>query len=154
VPWDFAVDATTDACIEYASNPHRFEPPRASIVDFAYLIARRNLLNRVRSEAALKQRERKYVTEWAVVHDSNPQIGRLENALWIALISVTIDSRERLAAERWLDEAGNDAIAHALGVGGLRPEEQLREVKRFKDRLLKRLSRYFRPRPDPESSHR
>ena len=56
VPWDFAVDATTDACLEYGANPARFDASRSSIGDFVYLIARRKLSNRLRSETALRDR--------------------------------------------------------------------------------------------------
>jgi CheY-like chemotaxis protein len=58
VPWDFALDAVTDACLQYAANPKRFDWSRSrSIIDFVHLIARRNLANRIRAEAALKRRE-------------------------------------------------------------------------------------------------
>jgi hypothetical protein len=48
------------------------------------------------------------------------------------------------AVQLWLDDAANDAIAAALGYAQVDHQKQRREVKRFKDRLLKRLSRYFR----------
>jgi DNA-binding response OmpR family regulator len=149
VPWDFTLDAATDACLEYAANPARFDRSRnASIVDFVYLIARRNLANRVRAEIALKHREVRYAEEqMAFLHPRLPIRGSDIN-LCAAMSTLTTDPRERRAAELWLDDAGNDAIAEALGVGHWAQEDRRREAKRFKDRLLKRLSRYFRPFPD------
>jgi hypothetical protein len=64
--------------------------------------------------------------------------------LWTSISATTPDGPEREAARLWIDEAGTDAIAAALGLAHLATDEQRREVKRFKDRLLKRLSRYFR----------
>jgi RNA polymerase sigma-70 factor (ECF subfamily) len=147
-PWDFTVDATTDACLEYGANPVRFDASRnSSIVDFVYLIARRNLANRLRAETSLKDREARYAREQTMVLPPVLQTGRSDMDLWACLSAVTLDSREHRAVELWLDEAGNDAIAEALGFGHLPSEDRRREVKRFKDRLLKRLSRYFRPLP-------
>jgi CheY-like chemotaxis protein len=147
-PWDFTVDATTDACLEYAAHPTRFDPSRGvSIVDFLYLIARRNLADRVRAEIALKHREMRYAGKQAMT--LTPELGRGRSGidLWVSIIAVTIDPSERRAAELWLDDAGNDAIAQALGMRHLDREARRLEVKRFKDRLLKRLSRYFKPLP-------
>jgi hypothetical protein len=64
-------------------------------------------------------------------------------------MAVIADPNERRAAELWLDDAGNDMIADALGAGHLPLADRRREAKRFKDRLLKRLSRYFRPHSEP-----
>jgi hypothetical protein len=148
VPWDFTLDAATDACLEYAANPARFDRFRsASILDFVYLIARRNLANRVRAEIALKNREVRYAKEHPGLLPPALSIRGSDINLWAAISTLTIDPRERRAAELWLDDAGTDAIAEALGMGHLAQEDQGREAKRFKDRLLKRLFRYFRPLP-------
>ena len=147
VPWDFAVDAATDACLEYAAKPARFDPSRSStIIDFVYMIARRNLANRVRAEISLKRREVRYVGEQARMRDCGLQLRGADVDLWAALRVVVKDPQERRAVQLWLDGAGNDAIANALGVGHTPREAQNLESKRFKDRLLKRLSRYFNAR--------
>ncbi len=146
VPWDFAVDAVTDACLEYAANPARFDPSRsASIVEFLYLVAQRNLRNRLRAETALKRRELLFGAGQRSVVSPTFEISRSDINLWGAVLAVTLDPKERRAAELWLDGERNDAIAKALGDGHLSPEDRRRAAKRFKDRLLKRLSRYFRP---------
>ena len=76
-PWDFTVDATTDAYLEYGANPARFDPSRnSSIIDFVYLIARRNLTNRLRAETALKDREARYAREQTMVLPRGLQTGR------------------------------------------------------------------------------
>jgi len=50
-----------DASLEYSAAPHSFDAVRLpSVIDFVYMIARRNLLNRLDSELKRKQRERRY----------------------------------------------------------------------------------------------
>lgn len=64
-------------------------------------------------------------------------------------------SRDELsAAKMWLrDVAATDAIAAKLQLGHLPIAMQRREVKRFKDRVVKRISRYIERHP-PEVEHR
>jgi len=147
-PSDFAMDAAVDASLEYAANPTKFDPSRLpSVVDFVYMVARRNLTDRLRAESAFEDRQARYAGLQTVVLLPDRQTGRSDIDLWACVLAVTIDPRERRAAKLWLDEAGNAAIAEALGVGYLPSDDQRREAKRFKDRLLKRLSRYLRPLP-------
>jgi CheY-like chemotaxis protein len=146
-PPDFAMDAAVDASLEYGANPAKFDPSRLpSIVDFVYMVARRNLTDHLRAEAALKDREARYAAEHVGI-PPDCQTRRSDIDLWASMLAVTIDPSERRAAALWLDDAGNDAIAERLGVGHLPPEDRRREAKRFKDRLRKRLSRYLRPLP-------
>src|SRR5260221_5387821 len=92
-PWDFAVDAATDASLEYAANPTRFDPSRtSSIVDFVYLIARRNLSNRLRAESMLKDREARYAGEHTVVFSLDRQSRRSDIDLWACVLAGTINS--------------------------------------------------------------
>lgn len=143
---EFAVDATEDASLEYGANPARFDPSRLrSVVDFVYVIARRNLLDRLRAETALKHRESAYAKEHGAVAVPQMREPRSDIDLWAGILAVTTDPKERRATELWLDGAGTLSIAQALGYGHLPADGQRAEVKRFKDRLIKRLSRYFGP---------
>ena len=147
-PWDFAVDATADAILEYGANPSKFDPSRmASIVDFVYVIARRRLMSRLHSESTRKNRESRYSAEQVVLMNAREyRIDGLSNDLWAGIIAVTKTPSERRAAELYLEDADADAIAAGLGFRHLSSTDCAREAKRFKDRLLRRLSRYFNPR--------
>ena len=58
------------------------------------------------------------------------------------MLSVVHDGSERKAFIQWLDgERSTAALAVTLKLSHLSQSEQRREVKRFKDRILKRLSR-------------
>ena len=145
-PRDFAMDAVVDASLEYAANPAKFDPSRVpSVLDFVYVAARRNLMDRLRSERAFEDRQSRYAAAQSVIRPPERQIGRSDLDLWACVVAVTVDPAERRAAKLWLDQAGNEAIGKALGFSDLTADGRRREVKRFKDRLLKRLSRYLRP---------
>ena len=107
-------------------------------------MARRNLANRLRAELALKRREARYASDQVVRLRSDPDITRLSIDLWASIVEVTNGPRERRAAALWLDDSENDVIAEALGTRHLPAPEQAHEVRRFKERLMKRLSRHFR----------
>jgi hypothetical protein len=111
------------------------------------VVARRNLTDRLRAESAFQDRQARYAGMQTVVLPPDSQSRQSNIDVWAGVLAVTTDPRERRAAKLWLEGAGNDAIAEALGVGHLPSDDRRREVKRFKDRLLKRLSRYLRPLP-------
>jgi CheY-like chemotaxis protein len=150
VPWDFTIDATVDASLGYAAAPSSFDPLRLpDVIDFVYLIARRNLANRLSAERQRRIREEQYAREHAIGAGSRLQHEIRE--LWRALVVVTDTSAERRAIRCWLDGGSSHAVAGCLGVGDLPTHIQQREVKRFKDRVLKRLSRYFAAQRSPTS---
>lgn len=145
-PRDFAVDATHDALLDYIAHPRRFDPSRlASIVDFVYVMARRNLSDRLRSEHARKNREARYAADHTAGVAFDLGARRTDIDLCAFLTEVVVDPREHRAAKLWLEGAGNDAIATALGAGHLPSLDQSRQVRRFKDRLVKRISRHLKP---------
>src|SRR5579859_328918 len=135
-PWDFAVDAVSAASLEYAGGAaRRYDPNRLpSVLDFVYMIARRNLLNARRSEASRHKRDLRFATEQAMAAaaaiDSDPQF-----EVWAAIDRVTKTEAERRAAKAWLMGAHSQVIATALGCSD--GAEASRTVKQFKDRLLK-----------------
>jgi hypothetical protein len=58
------------------------------------------------------------------------------------ILDVAIDDTEREALGRWLHgERRTGPLARALGAGVLPVPEQRRAVKRFKDRIMKRIAR-------------
>jgi RNA polymerase sigma-70 factor, ECF subfamily len=147
--------AVHEALLGYARRPGQFDPQRGDLATFLRLAARGDLLNLLRRE----KRHHTGRVSWSVVElaaeDGNIQWGeeepsrqmeRDENAAaWRALLRSLEDglgAGERLALGLMLDgERKTEAFAAALGVGGLPAGEREREVKRFKDRMKKRLER-------------
>ncbi len=64
--------------------------------------------------------------------------------IWAILLSVIRTPKERRAVELWLDGSDNYEIARALQTGDLDVPTARRIAKQFKDRIIKRLSRYVR----------
>ena len=138
-PWDFAVDAVSDACLFYATVGVRRVPRAASVLNFLYSVAWRRLDDRRRAARARATRERR----WASQHPTT-NVDNFPSSfdLWEMIVSATKDVRERRAAELWLEGATSDAIAVALGGEHLPQAGRRRVAKQFKDRLMKRFSRH------------
>ena len=69
-----------------------------------------------------------------------------------SILDIAIDPPEREALFRWLNgESGTTPLAQALGISALSESQQRREVKRFKDRILKRIARLVKVRGDARS---
>ena len=141
-PWDLAVDAVSQACLFYATVGAPRVPRDASVVNFLYGIAWRRLDDRRRAARARATRERR----WANQQPTATHVDNIRKTfdVWAMIVSVTKDLRERRAAELWLEGATIDAIAIALGAGHLSRADRGRIAKQFKDRLIKRLSRYVK----------
>jgi hypothetical protein len=106
--------------------------------------ARRNLINRLQSERRFHDRQSRYATDAAAkTADGGPGEGP---ELWHTLPTndLTRDDGERQAFELWRrGERHTEAFARVLGLSDRPLPEQVRGVKRFKDRLVKRIRRLF-----------
>jgi CheY-like chemotaxis protein len=145
-PWDFAVDAVSAACLEYAGGAARLfdQSTRRSVVDFVFALAWRNLDDQLRSEASRARRQEKWLRERLVVAEPEVHPPARGLDLWAATMTVTRNLRERQAAEVLLNGGNVLQIASALGCGHLPTTERGRVAKQFRERLIKRLSRYVR----------
>jgi CheY-like chemotaxis protein len=146
VPPDLVEDAVSTACVEYVGGAApRFDARKGrSVMDFVYTIAWRNLRDRLQSELSRANREHRWVAEQP--HPANPPFDIPVAAfdVWTAIMAVTKDQAERRAAAVWLDGGNSDRIATALGLDGSDAAGRRRGSKQFKDRLIKRLSRFVR----------
>lgn len=143
-PGDCVIDAVEDALLEYIGRPARFDATRnVPLSAFLLRAAARNLINALESERRRRDREARYATDNGVITMSDPLLDAHDrpNAL---SGDVTIPSEEREAYELWRKgERRTEVFAQALGLSSLALADQRREVKRFKDRLLKRIRRHL-----------
>lgn len=147
-------EAAEDALLDYARRPERFDPRDALAFQGALLQAtRRNAVDRLRSESRRRAREGKYVrraldearlTEldaFEMHHDVEALLSRASE------VDFTLSTSERQALRLLLEgERSTAAWARVLDLADRPPPEQRRVVKRIKDRLLKRLRRWWRGR--------
>jgi RNA polymerase sigma-70 factor, ECF subfamily len=136
---DAVIDAVEDALIEYLAHPHRFDPGRGvPLHAYLRLAAARNLQNRLRSDVRRHVREQEYAAE--IARRSKECVPHLAPGKRVAILPC--DRFEIAAARAWLaGERRTEQLAKLLGASELVDSEQRRTVKRFKDRLLKRIER-------------
>jgi hypothetical protein len=146
VPSDLLSDACEDAILEYGASPRRFDPARGVPLDrFLQMAAARNLADLLKADARRRRRETTYVER----QQSAPRVRTLlgvegETDARRRILSVVHGGLERTALAQWLaGEQRAASLAAALGISHLSPVEQRREVKRFKDRVRKRVLRLF-----------
>lgn len=136
-------DATVDALIQYLRTPARYEPERQIPLD-VYLLhaARRNLIDLWRAETRRRVRDNRYGEEHRRTAEHRPGPPRIEARQLAGMVaSVAASAAERRAVWCWLSGDGGDGIASALDLAHLAGGDRRAEVKRFKDRIVKRLRR-------------
>lgn len=153
-----AYDAATDAILEFAKFPHRYEPSRSGVWSFLKMAARRNLANLQQKE----NRQRGRISRFKSVALHDPTRKKTEKSILASLAEAEEDGalRKELRAKTVSfspEEAAvfslmsdgvraTEEYARVLGIDDRPRDEQKRVVKRVKDRLLKRLKRSLKER--------
>lgn len=141
------IDATEDALVQYALGPTDFEPTANRSLNRAiYQAAWRNTADALDATTRRRAREAHYARWIALANRPSRAFGEHNwNASVRAerqVLTAAVNEAERNALRQWLDgERRTGPLAAALGISQLWTLEQQRDVKRFKDRLLKRLER-------------
>jgi RNA polymerase sigma-70 factor (ECF subfamily) len=154
---DIVNDAVIDSLIEYGRNPSIFDPLRGRPLErFLYHLSWRNAADSVKARMRRVAREEEYA-RLITIQNHTSSIGgngdtdtySVESDRW-RLLSIAATEPERAALRCWLDgERRTVPLAAALGAANLPISEKRREVKRFKDRVLKRLGRLATTRSAP-----
>lgn len=147
---DLLADAVDDALMEYADRPNRFDTTRGvPLRRFLECAARRNLANLLKAEARRRLREAAYGdqvlrSEYCDNYHEECVVGTGEDSEFLrAMLSVISNDIEREAFLGWLRGVRKTyETAQALGLSHLSPADQKREVKRFRERIVKRLRRH------------
>jgi hypothetical protein len=151
---DLVVNAVEDALLDYMSDPGRFDMTRdVPLGAFILRAASRNLINSLASERRRHDREGRYASDAAAMMARyEPSDGPDLSKITLSPDDVSSDGAERQAFELWRGgERRTEAFARVLGLADRSPVVQAREVKRFKDRLIKRIRRLFDSPPGTRS---
>ena len=142
---DEAYDSSVDAVLAYLEAPGRYDRNRGRLSTYVMDIAKKRSIDRIRSRTTSQRREDAYATA-VEVHSANPKESMETTVeaqvLWQKVQNAVPNERDRrmlkliLAGERSTKE-----FAKVLGLRGLPPLDQRREVKQHRDRLLKVLER-------------
>lgn len=142
---DVAWDSMIDAIFEYLREPSTYQQSKGRLSTFLTRIAKRRAIDRIRKRSAEARREQEFVAgvELRTSAPKEEMERSLEaRQLWRKVEQSVPDERDRAALALILDgERSTDALAEALGVGGLSDLERQREVKRHRDRLIMVLKR-------------
>lgn len=146
---DLIADAVEDALLEYAARPQNYDPTRGVPLErFLFRASWRNLLNSIDSARRRRAREEEYA-QLASRGTPNSAAGIREIGVEVQSVAkklaLAANRRELLALRFWIEgERKTQAFVDALELWHLPPSQQQMEVKRFKDRLVKRLRRMWR----------
>jgi hypothetical protein len=148
VPADVVADAIEDAILDYAKNPATFAATAGiPIYRLFQLAARRNLANTLRNDSRRRARELRYAELACHGHSSERCASAsfaADDLLREALRLIPIPAERKAFREWFRGEQSTRRIAAVLGLAHLDPQTQRREVKRFKERIAKRLRNRFR----------
>ena len=140
--------AAADAVLDLIRKPAIYDPAKCGLIGFLQMSARRDLLNELAKEAR-HHRGRDSVECVELAADdgnSSADTGSAglpsfdDPALAAEIASCTATECAVLDLMR-AGERATSAFAAALGIGERPADEQAREVKRVKDRIIKRLQR-------------
>ncbi len=153
---DACHDAAVDVLVVYLADPSRYQPAQSSLVGWLVMQAHGDLLNDYASKP--KQFERLWLVESALPADpSTGETPRVGDQIPSFDTLPEVDGSIVLAAVRdafpnecdrqliWLmcieGSHSTEEAARVLGLDGLSPDDQTAEVKRHKDRVMRRLRR-------------
>lgn len=143
-------EAVGEALLDYNDAPERYDPEQAALHAYLVMAAYRDYQNAASTERRHAQRQVTLDGEDSArldVPDGRSDLDNLLNRIsaeeWWSLVESTFSE----PADRQLvimlanGVRATESYAKVLGITELPTEEQAREVKRAKDRLLKRLKR-------------
>lgn len=150
-------DAAADALMDYIQHPSKFNPNKSSLLSYLTMAARRDLLNMLDRE---KRKRRHEVNLPEGVENSPPSGNSMIEGIeawWEQygfaspqekddflrkVFELFSDPQERKVLELIIcGERRTSAYSQMLGIENLDPKAQQRAVKRYKDRIIKRLKR-------------
>ncbi|NVJ05290.1 sigma-70 family RNA polymerase sigma factor [Myxococcus sp. AM001] len=152
---DEAYDSAVDAVLDYLRNPLRYDRQRAKLSTYLTHTAKRRAMDRQRSSQARVRREEKFGGVFALRAPAPKEAMELSVEASLAvkkLEQINFRTEERKLLGLVLQgENSTPALGKVLGLGALPKVEQQREVKRHRDRLMKRLARIGKEDSDDES---
>lgn len=153
---DACHDAAVEVLVMYLTGPHRYDPKRSSLVGWLVMQAHGDLKNAHASRP--KRFEREWLVESALPPepetDAPPTVGDQVASydavpavdgpsVFAAVRAAFPDERDRQLI--WLmciqGSRSTDEAARVLGLEGLVPVERTTQVRRHKDRVMRRLRR-------------
>ncbi|MBZ4414708.1 sigma-70 family RNA polymerase sigma factor [Myxococcus sp. XM-1-1-1] len=150
-----AWDAVIDVIYDYLDHPERFVPQRGRLSTYLAAAAKKNLTDRYRSREASNRRDQEFGAVFElrarapkesleVTVEARLAVRRIENE--------GVPERDQVLIGLILQgERSTRVLAQAIGLPPMSDEDRKREVKRNRDRVMKRLERFGKEDRDDES---
>ena len=149
------VTTAIEAILDLGERPEQYDPDRLGLSPYLLMAAKRDVLNTLQRE---RRRADRHVplenvelrapvrnSVWASPSDPAETLVDAQAGERVALIREQFAGRDREVVDLMLEgERRTRAFADVLGLQDRPLEERVREVKRAKDRLKKRLQRLWR----------
>ena len=143
-----AHDGATDAILSYMQDPAAYVPDRGRLSTFLMQIAKRRVIDRIRSRTADERRGREYSNVVELRASAPNEVMEVEaetDQIWRRIVIEVPEERDRRALRLILDgESSTEALAQALELEPAPPAERRHLVKQHRDRLTKALERLGR----------
>jgi RNA polymerase sigma-70 factor (ECF subfamily) len=145
-----AIDSATDALAEYIRNAHKYDSSRAGLFTYLAVIAKRDALNRLRSSITYSRHLHKLVE----LEGAHGNIGHEDSAATRIDAETILRRYGDRIVENDMDvavlklmlsgESDTDVYAAAIGAEALPPTQRIAAVKKYRDKIEKRLQRLGR----------
>jgi RNA polymerase sigma-70 factor, ECF subfamily len=142
---DLVYDSIIDALFTYLRQPDAYDPQRGQLSTLLTEVARRKLVDRLRTRDARLTREKKFAEDVELLRtDPNEQVEAQVDAeaVWPKVRQALPNASDQICAQEIMKgESDTDRLASILGLSSLPPLARKREVKKHRDRILKTLQR-------------
>jgi RNA polymerase sigma-70 factor (ECF subfamily) len=147
-------DSVIDVLISYLRNPERFIAQKGRLSTYLTQAARKQVLDRHRSAEARRRREQEFGGTFelrAMAPKESLEISVEARLAVRRLERYKLPEEDRALLELVLEgERSTLVMAEAIGKASLPEDDRKREVKRHRDRLMKRLARFGKEDSDVE----
>lgn len=155
---DVARDAALDTVLAYREKPERYDSRKVHLFTYVMGVARHKAVDRWRSVQAQVQREKKQGDVELLRRTPKDPVEQMETYVRVRQLmdlleeGGALNEREQAILRLFLlGEGSTEEMAKVLRLPPMSKEDQQQEVKRHRDRLMKRLGRFGKEDSDDDS---
>lgn len=155
---DVARDAALDTVLAYREKPERYDPRKVHLFTYIMGVARHKAVDRWRSVQAQGHREKKQADVELLRRTPKDPVEQMETYVRVRQLMDLLEEEGALNEQDQamfrlflMGEGSTEELAKVLRLPPMSREDQQLEVKRHRDRLMKRLGRFGKEDADDDS---
>jgi RNA polymerase sigma-70 factor (ECF subfamily) len=155
---DVARDAAIDTVLAYREKPERYDRRKVHLFTYIMGVARHKAMDRWRSAQAEAKREKKQSDVELALRTPKDPLDQMETYVRASQAADLVEEEGALSEQDeaflrhlLMGESSTEELARVLGLPPMSREAQQLEVKRHRDRLMKRLGRIGKEDSDDDS---